>query len=327
VASQYRIKRRIASLPIVANSFGVIDLPRQYDYEAIFLRISASLQVTAGATSVRAEAPCQLVPRIEVIADGKNTIFSAPFWYAALGNVRRHLTLTGGRATTPPTGVAIATYAVEAIGVIDLQTVDGVRPKDSNFRTRGLSLLQLRLTFGAAGDAFVGGTVVFSGAPVVEVFTAECVEEQNAKGDFITSPVALKKTSFQQQAFASSNSAAEVRLPAGNMIRSVLIRTDGAPTAGEPSVTVLNNVQLVSGVDVRVNMSGPGLRAENNANFGPVLAGYYLADLLAKGGPTVNLTDLWDVTRQAEPRVVLDVVGGANVQVQVVTEEYILAAA
>lgn len=327
MAAQYRIKRKIQTMQIAANSFGIIDLPRQYDYEALHLRIAASLQVTVAATSVRAEAPCQLVPRIEVIADGKNTIYSAPFWYACLGNVRRLITNTGARATTPPSGVAIATYAVEAIGIVDFQTVDGVRPKDSNFRTRGLSLLQLRLTYGAAADAFVGGTVAFSGTPIVEVSSAECVEETDEAGNFKTSPIALKKVSYQQQAFPSSNSAAEFRLPAGNMIRAVTVRTDGNPTAGEPAVNVLNNIQLLSGVDVRVNLSAAALRAMQNADYGQVLAGYYRADLLTKGGFTANLTDLWDVTRQAEPKCVLDVTGAANVQVQVVTEEYILAAA
>lgn len=327
MAAQYRIKRRIQTMQVVANSFGVIDLPRQYDYETILLRLAGSLQVTVAATSVRAEAPCQLIPRIEVIADGKNTIFSAPFWYACLGNFRRKLTESGARATTPPSGTGIATYAVEAIAAIDLQIVDGVRPKDSNFRTRGLSLLQLRLTYGQAADCFVGGTVAFSGTPVVDVFSAECVEEMDDAGAFKTSPIALKKVSFQQQAFPSSNSAAEFRLPAGNLIRSVMLRTDGSTTAGEPAVNVLNNLQLVSGVDVRINLSGPQLRAENNANHGSCLAGYYLADLLTKGSPVVNITDLWDVTRQAEPKAVMDITGAANVQVQCVTEEFILAAA
>lgn len=324
MAKQYRIIRKIATVQMVAGQFSLTDLPRQYDYESLFLRINASLQVTVAATSVRAEAPCQLVPRIEVIADGKNTIYSAPFWYSSLGNLRRPLVESGARATTPPSGTGTATYAVEANGVVDFQTVDGVRPKDSNFRTRGLSLFQLRLTFGQPGDPFVGGTVVFSGTPTVEIYSAECVEETNDAGDFISAPGALKKVSYQQVAYASSNSAAEIRLPAGNLIRSVFLRTDGTTTAGEPSTTPLNNLQLLSGVDVRLNLSGPQLRAKNNADYGQVTAGYYCADLLAKGGYNVNLTDLWDVTRQAEPKAVLDVVGGANVQVQAVVTEYIL---
>ena len=44
---------------------------------------------------------------------------------------------SGARPTTPPSGVAVATYAIEANGVIDLMTPDGERAKDSNFRTDG----------------------------------------------------------------------------------------------------------------------------------------------------------------------------------------------
>lgn len=322
MAKQFRIQRKVASAAIVAGGFATVDLPRGYDYEAVFFRISASLQVTGAATSVRAESPCQLVPRVELIADGKNTVFSAPFWATCLGSVERPLTESGARATTPPSGVGVATYAVEAIGVVDLATIDGLRPKDSNFRSYGLSLLQARLTYGAAGDAFVGGTVVFSGSPVVDIFTAELVEEMTAPGKFATDPVAIRKTSFQEIAYAASNANAENRLPAGNLIRRVLFRTEGGTTAGEPSAQ-LNNVQLANGVDVRVNLSGPQLRAKNNADYGQVQTGYYIADVIRKGAAPVSLAELWDVSSASEPKAVVDVTGGANVKMQIVTTEYV----
>jgi hypothetical protein len=328
MAKQFRVIRKIASVPITANGFATLDLPRDYDYEAIGLSIVASLQVTVLATSVRAEAPCQLVPRIEIVADGKNNLYSAPFWYAALGNVRRRLTSQGARATTPPSGVAVATYAVEANGFVDFATIDGVRPKDSNFRARGLSLFQLRLTFGAAADAFVGGTVAFSGSPVVDVYAMQLVEETDDKGNFLTSPISLRKVSYQEQAFASSNANAEFRLPAGNLIRSVFVRTDGSATAGEPSTAVLNNLSLQNGIDVRYNLSARNTRSLNNGTFGLVTSGYYVADFLSRGGEGNSvLSELWDVTGAAEPKAIVDVTGGANVKVQVVTEEYILRAA
>ena len=248
---QYRLQRKIASIPITANGFALQDLPRAYDYEALFFRISASLNVTVLATSVRAEAPCQLVPRVEIIADGKNTLFSAPFWFASLGRYDRPLPESGARATTPPSGVAVAVYAVEAIGVVDFATPDGIRPKDSNFRTSALSLFQARLTFGAAGDPFVGGTVAFSGSPVVEVFSAEIVELPDDNGQY-TSPIAMRKVSYQQVALTTSNTALKLNLPAGNLIKSVFLRGDGITTAGEPSTTVFNNVICESGVDVRL---------------------------------------------------------------------------
>jgi hypothetical protein len=324
MGAQYRIQRKVASMPITANGFLTQDLPRAYDYEALMLRISASLQVTVLATSVRAEAPCQLVPRVEVISNGKNNEFSAPFWFASLGNVTRYLTASGARATTPPSGVAVATYATEAIGVIDFMNHDGERPKDSNLRTSRLDLFQLRLTYGAAGDAFVGGTVAYSGSPVVDVFTQELVELPDAQGNYST-PFAKKKVSYQEIALTSSNANQEIRLPAGNLIRSVMMRFDGSTTAGEPSTAVLNNAQLVSGQDVRLNLSAAQLRAKNNADLGQVTAGYYNADVMAKGKGFTQLTDLWDVTNQAEPKAVLDVTGGANVRMQAVVTEFILA--
>ncbi|CAB4850614.1 MAG: hypothetical protein F2774_06735 [Actinobacteria bacterium] len=323
MAKQFRLIRKIGTMSITAGGFATLDLPRAYDYESIFLRINASLQVTVLATSVRTEAPAQLVSRVEVIADGKNTLYSAPFWFSSLGNYQRLLTQSGARATTPPSGVAVATYSTEAIGVIDFMNVDGVRPKDSNFRSRYLSLFQLRLTFGQAADAFVGGTVAFSGTPTVDVFSSELVEETDNKGDFMTSPVALKKVSYVEQAVASSNTALIQRLPAGNLIKSVFIRTEGAVTAGEPSAAVLNNVTLSAGQDVRLNLAGVNLRAKNNADYGQMTAGYYSADLLSKGDHDANMTELWDVTRQAEPVALLDVVGGANNKYQAVITEMI----
>ena len=323
---QYRISRKVASVPIVAGGFATVDLPRGYDYESLFLRINASLNVTVAATSVRAEAPCQLVPRVEIIADGKNNLFSAPFWYAGLGNFNRSIMETGARATVPPTAATVATYAVEAAACIDFMTVDGARPKDSNFRSSGLSLFQARLTFGSAADCFVGGTVAFSGSPTVDIFTQEMIELPDAAGD-TTKPLALKKVSYQELAISASNANQEIRLPAGNLIRSVLFRTEGNTTAGEPQIGTLNNLTLQSGVDVRVNLTAQQLRVKNNMDFGQITTGYYVADVAARGNSDVNLSELWDVTNQAEPKAIVDVTAGTAAKIQAVVTEYILSGA
>jgi Tfp pilus assembly protein PilW len=198
-----------------------------------------------------------------------------------------------------------------------------VRPKDYNFRSAGLSLFQLRMSFGQPGDCFVGGTVVFNNM-FVDVYVQQMVEIPDATGA-ITSPIALKKISYQELALLSSNANQDIRLPAGNNIKSVVMRTDGSTTAGEPSVAVLNNVILGAGVDVRLNLSAAQLRAKNNQDYGLITAGYYIADLTTKADAPVNLTDLWDVTGAAEPKLTLDVTGGANVKMQAVVTEYILA--
>jgi hypothetical protein len=323
MGAQYRIAHKIASVPVTAGGFATIDIPRDYDYETIFMRVTGGLQVTALATSVRAEAPCQVIQRAELIADGKNNIFSAPGWFAVLGSYDRKLIEYNARATTPPSGVAVATYQVEAIGTIDLMSPDSVRPKDSNFRSSGLSLFQLRLSFGQPGDCFVGGTVVFNNM-FVEIFAQKLVELPDASGA-LSGPVALKKVSFQEVTIQASNANQELRLPAGNRIKSVLLRTAGSVTADEPSTAILNNLTLQAGVDVRMNLSGANLRAKNNADYGMLQAGYYVADVTSKGWAGINLTDLWDVTGVAEPKLIMDVTGAANNKAQAVITEYIMA--
>lgn len=325
---QYRVLRKVGNVNVVAGQPGGIDLPRSYDYESIFMRLSGSLQVTVGATSVRAEAPVQLVPRVFLIADGKNSLFNAPFWACSFARIDRFLGESGARVATPPSAVGVATYAVEAIGVIDLATIDGMRPKDSNFRTSLLSLLQLQFQFGQPGDPFVGGTVNFSGQPVVEVFTQEIVELPDVQPDGtkkFSSPIMLRKVSSQEVAVAASNPQLEVLLPAGNLLKSVMHRSEGSVTAGEPSTGIINNMQLASGLDVRFNLTGPQVRAKNNADHGAVTAGYYFADVTRCGPAPIRLSELWDLQGQVQPKAILDVTGGASNKVQSVITEYIRA--
>jgi len=323
MAQQFRIKRTYATVAVVAGGFATIDLPRGYDYESLHIRAYGTVNVTTLYTSVRAEAPVQVISRVEVLADGRNTLFSAPFWFATLGKYDRpNMLETGARVTTPPTAAAVAAYPFEANGVVDFMTPDGERPKDSNFRTDGLQLFQLRLTFGNPGDMFVGAGVSTFTTANVEISTVELVELPDANGQR-TSPVALKKVSFQEIAVPTTNANQEIRLPAGNMIKSVVLRTEGGVTAGEPGATVLNRVQVFSGVDVRVNNLAAAVRGQNNNDYGSLTAGYYVADLARNGSGAAKLSELWDVTRQAEPKVSMDITGGANVKAQVVVTEYL----
>lgn len=322
MAQQFRIKRTYATVAVVAGGFATIDLPRGYDYESVHIRAYGIVQVTGAAASVRAEAPVQCISRCELVADGRNTLFSAPFWFATLAKYdRSNMLETGARCVTAPTAAGVASYPFEANGVIDLMTPDGERPKDSNFRTDGLQLFQLRLTFGNPGDMFVGGTAVYTSANV-EISTVELVELPDANGQR-TSPVALKKVSFQEIAVPTSNANQEIRLPAGNMIKSVVLRTEGGATAGEPAATSLNRLQVFSGVDVRLNSLAAAIRGQNGNDYGQLTAGYYVADLARNGSGFAKLSELWDVTRQAEPKISMDITGGANVKAQAVVTEYL----
>lgn len=320
MGQQFRIKRTIGTIPVVAGGAATIDLPRGYDYEALYLRLYGGLQVTVNFASVRAENPCQMIARAEIIADGRNTIYSAPFWFATLANYGRNANQSGARATTPASGFVVATYQVEANGIIDFQTPDGERPKDSNFRTSQLQLFQLRLTFGNVADCFTGAGTGNVSNLNVEISTSEMVEIPDAAGN-VTSPTALKKVSFQEIALPGVNPNQELRLPAGNLIKSIVNRFEAA--TGEPSTAILNSIQAFSGVDVRQNMSAAALRGENNNNFGAVQSGYYILDFARSCSNVARLSELWDVTRQAEPKLSMNVTGAAGVKMQAVTTEYL----
>lgn len=319
---QHRVYRLIASKVLTAGQPETFEIPRGYDIEHIGLRLAGSVVVATGHTSVRAEAPCQLLPRVELIADGRNTICSIPFALLNLANPFRR----GGQlpTRTPPSAASAATYAVEASGILDQALIDGVRPKDTNLRTSGMQLLQLRVTVGAAQDMFVVGAGASSlSSMTLQVWTSELIEVAEA-GEVLTTPIALIKRSYQDIAFTASNANMEIPLPVGNSMRGVILRAEGSATAGEPSNAVINNVILRSGVDVRLNLPAPVLRELNRQSYSPgaQAVGVYVADLMhmgAQGG--VRLTEGWDLSRASEAKLVLDVTGATNTKVQVCTIE------
>jgi hypothetical protein len=320
MGKQFRVNRQVGVQNVVAGGFVTFDLPRQYDCEAVFFRLTGQVQVTTGYTTVRAEAPTQAIARVELIADGKNTIYSAPFWNAVFAHPDRESMDNGAELATPPSGVAVATYNITATGVVDLQSPDTVRPKDSNFRTSGLQLWQARVSFGNPGDMFTGaGVSVFVGC-TVECWVQECVELPDTAGVY-TKPLMLKKVSYQEQAMPATTPNQEFRLPAGNLIRSLFLRTE---ISGEPSAAVLNAAQAFAGVDVRYNLKGAQIRGKAAHDYGRMSqVGYYPIDFLSTGKSDYRLTDLWDVTGQAEPKLSCDVVGSANTKAQVIVTEYI----
>lgn len=326
---QYRIKRKTHQITLTENNVVTVDLPRGYDIESLFFRLYGTANVTTGGTAVRAMAPTQLIKRIELIADGKNTIASIPFWALVKNQLRSAFGLM-----TPPTAASIAAYSIEAHGTLDQALIDGVRPKDSNLRTSGMQLLQLRITTGALTDLFTGSPAGSMTAFTLDVHTSEIVELPDEKGQ-ITKPLYLQKRSYQDIALAASNANQQIILPVGNALRGVAIL---ATINGEPSNAVINNIQLASGVDVRVNNTAPDIQRANAVDYEPLgilsnttgaasstqmPTGLYIVDLMRNGSSQCKVTDAWDLTQASEAKMILDVTGGAGYQITVVTTEFI----
>lgn len=329
MGQQYRIKRRTHQIALTENNVTTLDLPRGYDLESLVLQVTGVANVTTAGAAVRALAPTQLIKRVELIADGKNTIASVPGWSLVKNFGRDHFGLM-----TPPTGFAIAAYNVEMFGVLDQALIDGIRPKDSNLRTSGMSLLQLRITTGALTDMFTGNPAGTMTTFSLNVGTVETIELTDEKG-VVTSPLYLQKRSYQDIALPSSNANQQVILPIGNALRGVLLL---ATINGEPSNAVINNLQLASGVDVRVNMPGSMMQRLNATDYSPfgilsntglvaassvLPTGFYFVDLMGNGPRDVAVTNAWDLSKASEAKMILDVVGGAGYQLTAVTTEFI----
>lgn len=322
---QYRIKRRVALLNIAAaeNTIQTVDLPRGYDLESIYFFMSGGGTLTGAGSAVRAEAPMHMIKRIEVIADGKNTIASVSGLLLRSGNWNRRGQL--GSLSAPAAATATA-QTFNAGFVLDQQLVDGIRPKDSNLRTSGMQLLQLRITFGAYIDLFTGSPAGgLTGSNTLDIVTSEIVELPDENGQ-ISRPLYVLKRTYQDIAVPTTNSNQEVNLPVGNFLRSVTIRAEGSVTAGEAADNLLNFLTLRSGVDVRFAASGVSLIRMNQLDYQITTRpnGYYVADLMSSGQVVgVKGTDAWDLTRASECKCVLDVNGYANGKVSLMTTELV----
>lgn len=321
MAGQYRIKRKIAQIQVVENGQAIFDVPRGYDIEALHFRLYGQLNITTAATSIRAESPAQLIKRVELVADGKNTIASLPFVLLNRGNVFRRGQLG---SLTPQSAVSIAAYQIEATAYLDQANIDGIRQKDSNLRTSGMSLLQMRFTFGAAVDTQIGGAASLTNV-FVDVSSVEMIEIPDPKTGETTKPLYLVKRAYQDIAFTTSNANMQVILPVGNILRGVVIRTEGFTTAGEPHNGILNNVILASGVDVRCNLPGAVIRsmAAMDYDVTTIPTGIYVVDMMTQGGFNSQASEGWDLTNASEAKLILDVNGAANTKVTVETIELI----
>src|SRR3954471_21722819 len=97
--SQQRLKRIIQSgIAFQKNSTISVPLPRNYDIETLAISVRGSLisPVTAfvagsnGFTpAIRFDAPYGLIPRVEVILEGRQTIFSVRMRILGMANMWR----------------------------------------------------------------------------------------------------------------------------------------------------------------------------------------------------------------------------------------------
>lgn len=370
MAGQQRIKRLIASQPFVANSQVVFqNLPRNYDAEGYMVQISGSITtpvaLPAGSNTfkpaLRTDSPFGLIPRVELIAEGRQTLVSCPAYVLGIANVWRRRAwyspmdantfaqvqtpgLTRNVATASTALVENVTLPFVGTFFIDLQSINGMRAKDSAFRTGGLQTLELKLTTSDSSGLFyqpgatllttpfsapaIGatlaatlGTVVVLNPTTVRLFSCE-LQELLGANEQTSLPGYVKRISHQDVPIASANSNLEIQLPTDNYMEAIIL---SSRIGGEGVDTIINNIQLKRGVDVRLNLVDNDLMALNERDYShPRFPGEYVCDLMTSGAVYDKIADAWNLQGGADTRVALDVSNpGANVIVGVTSIEYI----
>ncbi len=287
--SSENLRRKVAEFTLKENSEETIDIPRVMNLDSIVVELEAVVNVTAAATSVRAWAPAQLLDRVQFMADGKDVLDDVPFKIAVFGNYKRKYR----KSATPPSGTAIASYTVRAVGFFDRRNINGWREKDTSFQAWLTRLLQLRITTGAASDLFVGGTVSLTSG-TVKVYTVSHNEVTKPNGENDQGePKRVVKRTTQLETFSAANTALQFQLPVGNACRLVEIV---AEDDDEPSDALINNVKLsINDVDVRVNMPWDALQDMNAGDLGVHQSDVPTGVAVADSSPQGKFTELFDL--------------------------------
>ena len=320
--NQNILRRKIAQKTFVAGGEDQIDLVRTHDLHSVMVRISGTVtHTTADATSVKNVGVGRLLNRIELFSDGTKTLIEGDGRLAAFGNFERCLR----SYSVSPIVTDDTANPVEVVYMLDLATMDGPRPKDSALHTRlpFMSLLTLRLGYVSdiVAALFVPGSATLgSYSLTVEVFQIEVQEFSPA--DMVEGRL-FRRVSSQEAVIDADNSSLVFKLPVGNMLRGVkfmsLSETDNAVN------TIINNVVVRSAANVRLNMTGLGLRRANLFDYNIPLAehtaGVYFADLC----PTGHLNQLFDLRQSSNAEIEFDVTkpSGGNGRLLLQVVEYI----
>jgi hypothetical protein len=315
---QNRVKRFVKSITLTDAQRDTIDLPRDYDYESIVIRFSGTSTLSSAGSAVRAEAPLQAISWLNLKANGTDLLDGMSAVMA-----HRNCVLRNGQLPplSAPSDATAAARTFSGMVVLDRAVIDGIRAKDGNFPSVGLSTFQLEVTAGNATDLFTGTP---AGTMTMTVSVSIVQTEEVAVGGRRSLPRVVTKRSQRTESFASSNSAAQIRLNTGTIMRGLLLRAYGASTAGEPSNTGLNNVKVKKGNQILFDLPASTLQGMNQADFNVSTwpTGYYLVDFMTMGGPAGKLADCLDLRDGAELYLELDVTGATNQKVDIAQLEF-----
>lgn len=235
------VPRRVGQINFTQeNQTLSLDLPRKNFYRQLFLRLTVVDNITTlGAPVLFANTPSQFLKRIEVIADGKDTIKSINARALLFKNFFNFSTYPRRTVPTPAAGLNTWTLTL----LLPFTVPRSIREADCLLDSGKLSTFELRLTGGQCSD-------LYSTAPTARAFSSASVEvilHEAIKLD--TKPVnpsVYKELSLQRQLTATATEF-QLLLPVGNLYRGFMIE---AIADNVPVNTIIQEIQIRSGTQV-----------------------------------------------------------------------------
>jgi hypothetical protein len=253
------LQRELGTITFAASQQRTLELPRNYAYRAISLRLVANLtwtQTTAGV--VKDSAPAQLIRNITIRANGRDVIKSNSMEYFHRSNCYEYGVRP--RVTTIAATTAATAQSVEVCAVIPFEMWRSLKPIDTLLDSSGMATLDMLVDWGTGANIFGGnyvGTVTVNSATLYV-----------ASIESVGVPPGTKFITHKEYAIESLISAAttryQINLPVSNLYRGFWLKT----VSDDVNVnTILNNIQLKSGTEVYVNRLAPFLQADNRVDY------------------------------------------------------------
>lgn len=296
------LERRLGSLTYSASGTSTLDLPRNFAYDRLNLRLTGDITVAGGSASgvVKDTAGAQLVKRITVRANGRDVLKSIDF--ETLHRLTQIRYGTRPSATVLANGDAQANTLINVHAILPFGMWLSKIKIDTLLNSSPLATLEFIVDWGAAKDwvdAANDRTVTINSA-ALEVYSEEYVGVPN-NGRFGVN----KESSIEKEVTATASDF-QIDLPVGNLYRGIVLvqRVDGKLNA-----SVISNVQIKSGTEVFKNVKANHLIDQAKVHYGIeswptsyLPLEFVKDDLLSEALDARNLSSLeivLDVTKQS----------------------------
>lgn len=304
--------RRVGKTSYSANAAESLDLPRKNLYRDLVLWLKGSVVITDVT-----QAPVvftggigsglKIVKRVEVIANGRDTIKSLSLSALAMKNQF----LFGARPQITESLLTAATHPFGGVVHLPFAMPRAIREIDTLLNSGRLATLELRVTYGATSDMYSTQPTALTEASTVgdlEVYVNEAI-----RLDGKDEPYSAYKELYIEDVIAAASAEHQILLPVGNRYRGFMFESE---SDGEMVDTILKKITIKSGTDIFFSMdayegttyrpAGGPLRGDNIREFGlsdETLTGYLYVDFCKEG----RLVDCLDASRLSSLEAILDV--------------------